>query len=300
MVSAIFFLVAILMMLAAVLSVLRARRQEQIARVNERLMAVAFLPREALGNPLQQSSLHDRLVLWLRRVGIHLSPAMALLVLASAVLIGVALGQAFGTLMALAWWGVAGVVIVLVPQIRYRQKVGKIIEQIPLFIDQVVRGLVTGRNVEGAIKLATEDLQEPLLSLISRAHKNVELGADLGDALKEAAQFHDIKELHMVALAIHGSRVYGGSPREMLESVVNLIRQREQMQRELRAMTGETRVTAWVLGSLPTLLLGYMFWVSPDYIGAMWNSELGRVIMIIAGTMQAIGALVMWRMIKSL
>jgi tight adherence protein B len=300
MVSAIFFLVAILMMLVAVLSVLRARRQEQIARVNERLMAVAFLPRESLGNPLQQGSLNDRLALWLRRVGIHLSPVIAMAVLASAVLIGVALGQAFGSLMALAWWVVAGVVIVLVPQIRYRQKVGKIIEQIPLFIDQVVRGLVTGRNVEGAIKLATEDLQEPLRSLISRAHKNVELGADLGDALKEAAQFHDIKELHMVALAIHGSRVYGGSPREMLESVVNLIRQREQMQRELRAMTGETRVTAWVLGSLPTLLLAYMFWISPDYIGAMWNSEMGRVIMIIAGTMQAIGALVMWRMIKSL
>ncbi len=300
MVSAIFFLVAILMMLAAVLSVLRARRQEQIARINERLMAVAFLPREALVNPIKKGSLYDQLGLWLHRVGIHLSPAMALVVLASAALIGVALGQAFGTLMALAWWLVAGTVIVLVPQIRYRQKVGKIIEQIPLFIDQVVRGLVTGRNVEGAIKLATEDLQEPLLSLIARAHKNVELGADLGDALKEAAQFHDIKELHMVALAIHGSRVYGGSPREMLESVVNLIRQREQMRRELRAMTGETRVTAWVLGSLPTLLLAYMFWTSPDYIGAMWNDDMGRVIMVVAGTMQAAGALIMWRMIKSL
>jgi tight adherence protein B len=300
MVSAILFLVAILMMLAAVLSVLRARRQEQVARINERLMAVAFLPRESLTKSPRQGSLNDQLALWLNRVGLHLSPSTAILVIASVVVIGIVLAQAFGALLAMAWWLVAGIFTVLVPQIRYRQKVGKIVEQIPLFIDQVVRGLVTGRNVEGAIKLAAEDLQEPLKELITRAHRNVELGADLGEALKEAAQFHDIKELHMVALAINGSRVYGGSPREMLESVVNLIRQREQMQRELRAMTGETRVTAWVLGSLPTLLLAYMFWMNPDYIGGMWHHDTGRIVMIAAGTMQAIGALIMWRMIKSL
>jgi tight adherence protein B len=300
MVSAILFFIAILMLLAAVLSMMRARRLEQVERVNERLMAAAFLPRDTPPNPLDSSSLHDRLRLWLHRVGIHMSPGMALMVLATAVLIGVMLSHAFGALAGLAWWMLAGIVIVLVPQIRYRQKVGKIVEQIPLFIDQVIRGLVTGRNVEGAIQLATEDLQEPLRHVILRAHKNVELGADLGDALKEAAQFHDVKELHMVALAIHGSRVYGGSPREMLESVVNLITQREQMRRELRALTGETRVTAWVLGSLPTLLLFYMFWANPEYIGQMWNDDVGHVVMIIAGSMQAMGALIMWRMIKSL
>ncbi|MDI1351010.1 type II secretion system F family protein [Aquabacterium sp.] len=294
------FLVALLMMLAAVLSVLRARRLEQVARVNQRLAEVAFLtPDTPLRRPTVNPLLEE-LDRWLKRVGLNVSPAIALLVLAAAVAFGVLLWQQLNPLVALAWWALSIVLTVLVPQVRYRQRVNKIISQIPLFIDQVVRGLVTGRNLEGAIKLAAEDLQMPLRELIMKAQKNVELGADLGDALKDVAHFHDIKELHLLALTIHSSRVYGGSPRDMLESIVNLIRQREQAQEELRAMTGETRVTAWVLGATPGLLVAYILWQSPAYMMSMWHDSTGQTILVAGAVMQALGVLVMWRMIKSL
>lgn len=300
MVSAMLFMVALLMLLAAVLSVLRARRLEQVARVNQRLAEVAFLtPDTPLRRPTVNPLLEE-LDRWLKRVGLNVSPAIALLVLAAAVAFGVLLWQQLNPLVALAWWALSIVLTVLVPQVRYRQRVNKIISQIPLFIDQVVRGLVTGRNLEGAIKLAAEDLQMPLRELIMKAQKNVELGADLGDALKDVAHFHDIKELHLLALTIHSSRVYGGSPRDMLESIVNLIRQREQAQEELRAMTGETRVTAWVLGATPGLLVAYILWQSPDYMMSMWHDSTGQTILVAGAVMQALGVLVMWRMIKSL
>lgn len=300
MVSAMLFLVALLMLLAAVLSVLRARRLEQVARVNQRLAEVAFLtPDTPLRRPTVNPLLEE-LDRWLKRVGLNVSPAIALLVLAAAVAFGVLLWQQLNPLAALAWWALSIVLTVLVPQVRYRQRVNKIISQIPLFIDQVVRGLVTGRNLEGAIKLAAEDLQMPLRELIMKAQKNVELGADLGDALKDVAHFHDIKELHLLALTIHSSRVYGGSPRDMLESIVNLIRQREQAQEELRAMTGETRVTAWVLGATPGLLVAYILWQSPAYMMSMWHDSTGQTILVAGAVMQALGVLVMWRMIKSL
>ncbi|WP_290900744.1 type II secretion system F family protein [Aquabacterium sp.] len=294
------FLVALLMLLAAVLSVLRARRLEQVARVNQRLAEVAFLtPDTPLRRPTVNPLLEE-LDRWLKRVGLNVPPAIALLVLAAAVAFGVLLWQQLNPLVALAWWALSIVLTVLVPQVRYRQRVNKIISQIPLFIDQVVRGLVTGRNLEGAIKLAAEDLQMPLRELIMKAQKNVELGADLGDALKDVAHFHDIKELHLLALTIHSSRVYGGSPRDMLESIVNLIRQREQAQEELRAMTGETRVTAWVLGATPGLLVAYILWQSPAYMMSMWHDSTGQTILVAGAVMQALGVLVMWRMIKSL
>jgi len=153
--------------------------------------------------------------------------------------------------------------------------------------------------VEGAIKLASEDIQEPLREVMQRAQKSVELGADLGEALRDVAHFYEIKELYMLALTIHTSRVYGGSPREMLESIVNLIRQREQMQRELRAMTGETRFSAWVMGLLPSLIAAYMVWINPSYVEGMWNDETGRNILLASLSMQVLGGLVLWRMVKS-
>lgn len=300
MVSLALFFVSLMLMLAAVLSILRARKLEQVAKVNQRLEQVAFLPIEEQANRTADSGLIGALARWLNRVGFQIEPIIALGLAAFTILSGVIVWKMWGILPAAMWWGVAGTFSVFIPQIRYQQKVNKLIGQIPLFIDQVIRGLVTGRNVEGAIKLATDDLEEPLLGVIDRAQKSVELGADLGEALRDAANFYEIKELHMLALAIHTSRVYGGSPREMLESIVNLIRQREQGQRELRAMTGETRVTAWVLGLMPSAIAAYMAWVSPDFLIGMWNDPSGRSLLMISGGFQALGGLILWRMIKSI
>jgi tight adherence protein B len=72
------------------------------------------------------------------------------------------------------------------------------------------------------------------------------------------------------------------------------------MQRELRAMTGETRVTAWVLGAMPTMIAGFMVYSSPSYIGTMWYDPSGRTVLMVAGGFQALGVLILWRMIKSI
>lgn len=297
--SLILFFTALVLMLAAVLAVIRARRLEQLDKVNKRLEQVAFLADGGGFSKKASPGVTDALARWLNRVGIGISPAAALAIMFVVLLIGLGLKSAWGLLAATMWWVLVGTVAVFIPQIRYRQRMNKLVSQIPLFIDQTIRGLVTGRNVEGALKLAAEDIQPPLRDVMQRAQRNVELGEDLGDALRDVAQFYDIKELHMLALAVHTSRVYGGSPREMLESVVNLIRQREQMQRELRALTGETRASAWVMGILPSLIAGYMVWVNPAYVEGMWNDPSGRNIMLVALGIQVFGGLVLWRMVKS-
>lgn len=294
------FFIALLMMLAAVLTVLRARRLEQIAKVTQRLEAVAFLSSEAGGDLGAEGRLLDALEKWLSRVGLQVKPSVALAALLAILISGFLVLSTWGKLAGALWWGISSVVFVFIPQVRYKQKVNRLVDQIPLFIDQVIRGLVTGRNIEGAIRLACEDVQEPLASLMERVHRNTTLGADLGDAMRDAANFYDVRELHMLALAIHTSRVYGGSPREMLESVVSLIRQREQMRRELRAMTGETRVTAWVLGLMPLGVAGFMVSSSPDFIVNMWHDESGRMVLMLSAGLQAVGGLVLWRMIKSI
>ncbi len=294
------FFVAFVLAWAAVMSVLRARRMDHELKVNRRLQAFSFVPDAASQLKASSDSLLAPVEAWLARVGLRIEPGPAVALAVAGVLSTFVIWHVFFPLAGLIWAVLVVTFAVLVPQVRYQQRVNAMVSQLPLFIDQVIRGLVTGRNVEGAIQLAMEDLKEPLREVIERAHKNVELGADLGEAMRDVATFHNVRELHMLALAIQTSRTYGGSPREMLESVVNLIRQREQMQRELRAMTGETRITAWVLGALPTAIAGFMVYANPNYIGTMWNDPTGRTVLMLAGGFQALGVLILWRMIKSI
>lgn len=291
-------LMATLMLMGAALAMLRARRMDHEVKVKSRLQSFDFIPQDTY-RP-SETTLSGWVSNWLARVGLQIAPRTAIMILLGGVLVSWLMWQLINPLAGLISIVLMMTVAIFVPQVRYRQRINKMVAQIPLFIDQVVRGLVTGRNVEGAIQLAMEDLRSPLREVIEKAHNNVELGADLGEALREAAVFYDVKEMHMLALAIHTSRTYGGSPREMLESVVKLIRQREQVQRELRALTGETRVTAWVLGCLPTVMAGFMIYASPNYLGTMWNEPSGRMILMVALGFQALGGLLLWRMIKSI
>jgi len=300
MVSLLFYLIAMMLLVIALMVHEQGTRKAHEQRVRARLQQLAFgQPGDWQAPTKLQAPLMQPLAQWLHRVGLNISPTMSLLAAGAVLLMGWMCWQLWGPLAGLSVWLLAVLGAVIVPQVRYRLKVQTMLSQLPLFIDQVVRGLVTGRNVEGAIKLALETTTEPLRAVIDRANRQVELGADLGGALREAATFYDVRELHLLALAVNTSRVYGGSPRDMLESIVSVIRQREQMTAELNAMTGETRVSAWVLGLLPVLIGGYMVWSNPQYIEEMWGTAKGRNVLMGALAWQSLGGLMLWRMVKS-
>jgi tight adherence protein B len=299
MVSLLLYLIAMMLMVIALMVHEQGKRKAHEERVRMRLEQMAFGEPGAWQQPQDKGGLLHALENWLQRVGLNISPAMSLMMAASVLLMAWGCWQLWGPLAGLSLGLMAILGAIIVPQVRYRLKVQTMVGQLPLFIDQVVRGLVTGRNVEGAIQLALETTPEPLNAVVGRANRQVELGADLGDALKEAANFYDVRELHLLALAVNTSRVYGGSPRDMLESIVSVIRQREQMRAELNAMTGETRVSAWVLGLLPVMLGVYMVWTNPKYIGEMWGDPTGKNVLIGALTWQGLGGLMLWRMVKS-
>ena len=64
-------------------------------------------------------------------------------------------------------------------------------------------------------------------------------------------------------------------------------------------MTGETRMTAYVLGGLPVLIVGYFMLVNPSYLMTMWNDGTGRIMLFSALAMDLGGTFVMWRMLRS-
>lgn len=183
---------------------------------------------------------------------------------------------------------------------RSRLRREAMLAQLPGFVDHVIRGLSTGRTMENTVLLATQQCRPPLRDILERVRVNVELGARLSEELQQVANVHRVREIQLLALAVHVNQRFGGSARELLQSIVTMIQQREQAQRELRAMTGETRVSAWVLGLLPVSVAAYMMAMNPGYLEVMWLDASGREVLLAALGMQCIGALLLWRMVRSI
>jgi tight adherence protein B len=183
--------------------------------------------------------------------------------------------------------------------VLYQRRVKRMIEQLPQLLDHTVRSLKSGRTLSDAVMGGIEASEDPLKKAMGRVQRNVQLGVNLPDAVSDFAELYEQDELRMFALGLKVNHRYGGNASELLENLIKLIRERDQGARQLRALTGETRMTAWVLGSLPLLLVSYFMLTNPGYMLGMWNDASGQHMLISAALLQVFGSLALWRMLRS-
>ena len=215
---------------------------------------------------------------------------------------------AFGIFLGFTLGGWAGALLLLLaPPLavrlfvswRYQRRLKRMVEQLPQLLDHTVRSLKSGRTLADAVMGAIETAEQPLKDAMGRVQRNVQLGVSLPDAATDLAELYEKDELRLFALGLKVNHRYGGNASELLENLIKMIREREQAARQLSAMTGETRVTAWVLGCLPIGLAGYFLMVNPHYLLAMWHDPSGRMMLGTAFGLQVVGSLALWRMLRS-
>ncbi|RON86468.1 type II secretion system F family protein [Pseudomonas fluorescens] len=215
-----------------------------------------------------------------------------------------ALAMALGFLLA-DWIGLLLMIFIpplalrLYIAVLYQRRIKRMIEQLPQLLDHTVRSLKSGRTLSDAVMGGIEANEDPLKKAMGRVQRNVQLGVNLPDAVSDFAELYEQDELRMFALGLKVNHRYGGNASELLENLIKLIRERDQGARQLRALTGETRMTAWVLGSLPLLLVSYFMLTNPGYMLGMWNDASGQHMLISAAVLQVIGSLALWRMLRS-
>jgi len=281
------------LLLLALLFVRNSRQRAESERVAERLRPgqAAASERRKKAHPLQHL---------LKRANIELSPWSGILLLT---LTGLAL------LVAYSLWGNVGLaatlfIIVMTGYLflnwRYERRVQKMVYQMPSLLDHMVRSLKSGRTLGDAMFLAIDRGPSPLKDALADTRRSIELGVPLGEAVEEFAEVYDREEFHILALGIRVNQRYGGNTSELLESLIVMIRDREKAQRQLRALTGETRISAVVLAVLPVCLAAYIAISNPSFFLGLWEESGGRQLLMTAFGLQVCGCYFLWRMLKSI
>ncbi|AYF89887.1 type II secretion system protein F [Pseudomonas sp. DY-1] len=270
----------------------RGWRQSGEERVLQRLGQDLAMPAPAVARPgwLERAFLRAGLGLPRERIGLLLSTWLAAQMLAAL----------------LAGWVAALAVALLLPlglrgwlSWRYGRRVRRMVEQLPQMLDQVVRSLHAGRTLGDAVVRAIDASPEPLHGALSRVSRDVKLGVSLPDALKDAGDLFEQEELRILALGVRVNHRYGGSSSELLGNLIKVIHEREQIARQLHAMTGETRFTALVLALLPVSVAGYILSANPGYLMGLWLDASGQRMLLAAFGMQVLGCFILWRMLRS-
>ncbi len=179
-----------------------------------------------------------------------------------------------------------------------KRRQSKFIAHFPEAIDLMTRGIKSGLPISEAIKNAGEEISDPVGSEMRKVTDGVKMGNKLEDMLWDSAVELGLQEFKFftVSLAIQGET--GGNLSETLENLSNVLRGRRQLKLKIKALSGEAKASAYIIGSLPFVMGILIYLVNPDYIMDLFIDPRGHLLIGLGLTSFAVGATVMFRMVK--
>jgi len=222
------------------------------------------------------------------------------------VIVSLAAGLALGAILAGitgAWiFGVIGLAIGPVGGMAFlKRKItsrrNAFAEQLPDALSLIASSLSAGHTFLRAIQMMCEEAEPPLSEEFARVVAETRLGDSIVDSLARMAERLELRDLDWVVQAIRIQQTVGGKLADLLHTLADFIRAREEVRREVRVLTAEGRMSAWVLGGLPLFLLLAIQVIDPEYMKPMFQ---GWGIAVLAATAASVaaGTAIIFRMVK--
>jgi tight adherence protein B len=228
-----------------------------------------------------------------------LSPGEFVAVSAGCGLFAASIGAVAGSPIAtLLFGGLAGLApyALVTRSVNRRQR--RFDDQFPDVLDLVAASLESGASVAAALELVVAEADDPTASEFARVLAATRLGTPLVEALQALAERLGSRDLTWTVQAIVVQNRTGGRLAEVLRVVAGFMRARQEVRQEVRTLTAEGKLSAYVLTALPIALLGFISLVRPAYVEPMYHSAVGVALLIVGAVSIVFSYAVMSRIVK--
>jgi tight adherence protein B len=161
--------------------------------------------------------------------------------------------------------------------------------QFPETLDLISRALRAGHAFGSGLKVAAEEGPEPLAGEFRFATEEINLGLSAPQALLNLADRVPLADFRFFVTAVLIQRETGGNLTEILGNISALIRERLKLLANIRVLSAEGRLSAWILIALPFISAGLISVMNPGYLNVLFVDPLGLNILWGGGVMMAIG-----------
>lgn len=169
--------------------------------------------------------------------------------------------------------------------------------QLPDILTLLAGTLRSGFSLLQGLEATALEAPEPAGRELRRAYQEARLGKSIEEALNDVADRMESADLGWTVVAISIQQEVGGNLAELLDSVAFTMNQRERLRREVRALTGEGRMSAVVLFLFPPLFAFTMYALQPNYINKLFSNTAGIVSCVVAAIMMCVGGLWLKRIV---
>lgn len=187
---------------------------------------------------------------------------------------------------------------IIVVKILTARRRAKFDQQLGDTLQMLAGGLRAGHSLLRSIDAAATEAESPTSEEFARIVAENRLGRDLKDSLVDAAQRLKCEDFGWTAQAIEIHREVGGDLAEVLDHVAETIRERSQIKGQVRALSAEGKLSAYILVALPIAMFFFLYVSNPDYIGVLFTSFVGWAMAVVGVVLLALGAFWLSRVIK--
>jgi tight adherence protein B len=168
-----------------------------------------------------------------------------------------------------------------------KKRVAKFTTNFPDALDLLVRGLRSGLPVSETMVVVGREIPGPVGEEFRLITERIKIGKSMDQALQDTAKKLGTPEFQFFCITLAIQRETGGNLAETLANLGGVLRQRAQMKLKIRAMSSESKASAYIIGSLPFLVFGMICWINFDYMSPFFTPDPARLFGL--GLMQQVG-----------
>lgn len=179
-----------------------------------------------------------------------------------------------------------------------KRRTNQFTAKFPDAIELLVRGLRSGLPVTETLSVVAQEIPGPVGLEFKGIVERIAIGRSMEEALQETADRLNTAEFSFFCITLAIQRETGGNLAETLSNLADVLRKRAQMKLKIRAMSSESKASAYIVGSLPFIVFGLIYWVNPEYLGGFFSDD--RLIVAGLGGMvwMGIGVFIMAKMVS--
>lgn len=179
-----------------------------------------------------------------------------------------------------------------------RKRINDFTSKFPEAIELLVRGLKSGLPVGETLGVVAREIPGPVGEEFKIVTEKIKIGKTMEDALQDTAERLGTPEFQFFVITLAIQRETGGNLAETLSNLADVLRKRAQMKLKIRAMSSESKASAYIVGSLPFVVFALVWSVNPNYLDGFFTETRLMIAGGIGLIWMGIGVAIMAKMVS--
>ena len=234
------------------------------------------------------------------QAGIYMRVSEMMLIILLMFLAGLFLGQAvWHDLLFASGFGVAfGFLPIVYIRFRRIRRMRAFIQQLPFALDLMKSSLEAGHSLNRGLQVVVQEFGDPLGSEFRTVLEQTRIGLPLPRALEDMLKRVPEDDLRLLVVAVKVQTDVGSSLAGIVGRLAEIVRTRQRLRLQIRALTAQSRMGGMIVGSLPIVVLAAFSLVQPGYAAVLFSDPTGQKILKTAIVLDALAFITIRRLLK--